>query len=355
MRLEAAATRHLRDITAPSVLSSYRNYYDECEQAGAPAVSLETFRRACMQDSLLTGTQARAGSRAAHAVAPPSSSPALPRDGERAFEIAHIDSTVLDDRVISSVSGKPLPRLYITVLQDAYSKVVLAHHVSFNSPGAASTLAVLKACIREHRRLPDALVVDQGAEFNFTELAELCVAVRMQRIERPTSRPRFGASIESFFNSLNAGLIHQLPGNTKLLRLLRGLSASHHPDRHATFTFAQIVCILEFWLYDVYPGSGQLGLGACPRDVFGESLRRSGDREVRVIRLSPELDVLFSLGVRGGTRSVHPTRGVIFRYLRYWHDVFGTIGTAGSSVPTRYDAFSPLVLYCFVGDRWVHR
>ena len=42
------------------------------------------------------------------------------RHGERPFALAHLDHTLLDIYLISSITGKPLARPYATFLTDAY-------------------------------------------------------------------------------------------------------------------------------------------------------------------------------------------------------------------------------------------
>jgi putative transposase len=42
-----------------------------------------------------------------------------PRHGDRPFAVAHLDHTELDVLLVSSVTGKPLARPYLTMLTDA--------------------------------------------------------------------------------------------------------------------------------------------------------------------------------------------------------------------------------------------
>ena len=106
----------------------------------------------------------------------------------------------------------------------------------------------------------------------------LSATSRMGKLERPATKPRFGAVIERLFGITNTAFVHELLGNTKLLRRARMLSSSHHPSRDAVWTLPLLHEALEKWLFEVYPSLRHGSLGASPREVFEQDRFRSGER-----------------------------------------------------------------------------
>src|SRR5581483_6081338 len=86
------------------------------------------------------------------------------RHGDRPFEVAHIDHTEADVEVRHSRTGKSLGRPWLTFMLDAYSRRILAFHLTFDPPSYRSCMAVIRECVRRLSRLPDTIVVDGGKE-----------------------------------------------------------------------------------------------------------------------------------------------------------------------------------------------
>src|SRR5262249_34938834 len=76
-----------------------------------------------------------------------------------------LDHTPLDIVLVSSVTSKPLARPWLTFLTDAYSRRVLAAHVSYEEPSYRSAMMVFRLCVQRYGRLPQELVVDHSRDF----------------------------------------------------------------------------------------------------------------------------------------------------------------------------------------------
>jgi putative transposase len=87
-----------------------------------------------------------------------------PRHGDRPFALAHLDHTELDILLVSSITGKPLAKPYATFLTDAYSRRMLAVHVSYEPPSYREVLMAFRLCVKRNARLPQEIVVDHGPE-----------------------------------------------------------------------------------------------------------------------------------------------------------------------------------------------
>ena len=326
-----------------------------CQQRGITPPSEETVRRRLKQNSIPDDKRIRSGSRAAYQCEGPlPQTAATPRHGDRAWEIGHIDHTPLDIRLVSSKTHTLLGTPWLTTYLDAYSRLPIAFGLSFDGPSRTSVAAVLFDCIRRNHRLSDTLVVDQASEFNSLQIEDLLGDRHMDKLERPTAKSRYGAVVERMFGTTNTAFIHELTGNTTLLSLGRGLSSSHHPNRSAVWTLPLLHDILEQWLFTVYATRTHSTLGDSPRAVFDRSVALSGERLARYIADDDGTRVLLAQAAPGGgTRKVHPVRGVVVDYLPYWHDDFQYGDVVGTTVPVKIDVATCSAVFAYVRKQWV--
>lgn len=102
----------------------YLAYQRACEETQIVALSSRTFYRQIKQRAGYEQTKARQGTKAAYAQEPwiLELTPTTPRHGNRPFAIVHLDHTELDVMLVSSVTGKPLGKPWVTFLVDAFSR-----------------------------------------------------------------------------------------------------------------------------------------------------------------------------------------------------------------------------------------
>lgn len=114
---------------------------------------------------------------------------------------------------------------------------------------------------------PTPLVVDQGPEFHSNDAEGAFSYLRVDKVERPARKARFGAVMERMFGTTNIAFVHELLGNTTLLSLGRGLSSERHPARSAVWTLPVVEERCEQRLFEVYPALR-------PRDARQHAPRR---------------------------------------------------------------------------------
>ena len=281
---------------AGRVAAAYVRVKAICKKRGIePVPCEETVRRRLKRESIPDDERARRGARAAYQVQGPlPDSAASLRHGDRAWEVAHIDHTPLDIRLVSSKTATLLGTPWLTCYVDAYSRMPLSFTVSFDAPSRASVAAVLFDCVRRNHRLSDTIVFDQGAEFNSVLTESALAHLGVHKLERPAQKPRYGAVIERMFGTTNTALIHELNGNTTLLSLGRGLSSSHHPNQSAVWTLPLLHDALERWFFEVYANRVHSTLGDTPRAVFDRSVALSGARVARYVADDDGLRVLLA-------------------------------------------------------------
>ena len=346
------------DRKAGGVLGAFARLKALCDEVGVVSPSRETLRRELKSLKTAKLVRAREGARAAYQLEGPLAVglEGLPPVPDRVFEVAHVDHTLLDVELVSrttltSLAGRP----WVTLMIDARSRLPLGMAVSFNDPSRVALAEVLFDAVSRFHRVPDGLCVDQGAEFNSVDFEAALAHLEMNKLERPATKPRFGAVVESMFGITNTKLVHELAGNTKLLRRqARTLSSSHHPTRHAAWTLSLLYEALEKWLFEVYPRLRHGSLGVSPREVFEQDRFRSGERTPRYVRADAALRVLLAVTPDGGgTRKVDPGRGIIVDHLRYWHPDFARGDVGDSVVRVKVDPLDCAVAYAWVHGNWV--
>ncbi len=317
----------------------------------------KTFYGLFAEVRLKEATEARHGHKAAYQVAGPlwDGDPALfAKHGDRAFAVAHIDHTEVDLEFLSSVTRVNLGKAWLTLLIDAYTRVVLACYLSFDRPSYVACMMAMRTCVSRHGRLPDVIVSDQGKEFRCRCFRRLAARHGCTLKYRPKSEPRFGAIVERAFGSLNTRLINNLEGNTQNSKKPRESAKSHAPTSRAVWTVPRFIPFLERFLYDVLPSLDHFGLLRTPKAIFEESLALHGLREGRRLAYS-EAFIFDSLPTPSAPekRRVHGRKGISVNYLTYWSRELRDPKVIGTKVHVKFDPFDAGHIWAYVKNRWI--
>jgi putative transposase len=276
-----------------------------------------------------------------------------PRHGDRPFEIGHIDHTELDTVLICSQTGENLGRPWLTLLIDAYSRMVLAFCLTFDRPSYRSCMMVLRECVRRHQRLPQTLVLDGGREFRCTYFASLMAYYKITSKYRPPSKARFGSVCERIFGSTSTRLLYNLVGNTQLTKNeVRFVTKEVNPKNLAVWTLVDLHEVMSEYFYEVYANLHHPTLGQSPKTAFMAGQVRSGKRESRSIAYDETFLMLSRPTTPKGTAKVVPGRGVKINYIYYMCEAFRSGDVERSRVYVRYDPFNIGRAYAYVKDKW---
>ncbi len=338
-----------------SVYASWSALLSECNSQGLIAPSYETFRQAVHSVAGHTQTLKRMGPRAAYKLERFYWELELttPRHGERPFEIGHIDHTELDVELVCSTTARNLGRPWLSLLTDAFSRKVLAFSLSFDPPSYRSCMAIIRECVDRHNRLPQIFVVDGGAEFDSVYFETLLARYECTKKTRPPAKARFGSVVERLFGTCNTQFIHNLCGNTLVMRQVRQVTASVNPKQKAVWTLADLHDHLARYLYDVYDSLDHPALGQCPHEAYEAGMVLSGQRPWRRINYDREFFIMTLPTTSMGTAQVLPGRGVKIHYIYYWSDMLRDPEIERIQVPVRYDAFDIGTAFAFVKGHWV--
>ncbi len=338
-----------------SVYASWSALLSECNSQGLIAPSYETFRQAVHAAAGHAQTLKRMGPRAAYAQERFCWELELttPRHGERPFEIGHIDHTELDVELVCSTTARNLGRPWLSLLTDAFSRRVLAFSLSFDPPSYRACMAIIRECVARYNRVPQIFVVDGGAEFDSVYFETLLARYECTKKTRPPAKARFGSVVERLFGTCNTQFIHNLCGNTLVMRQVRQVTASVNPKQKAVWTLADLHDHLARYLYDVYDSLDHPALGQCPHEAYEAGMALFGHRPFRRINYDREFFIMTLPTTSMGTAQVLPGRGVKIHYIYYWSDMLRDPEIERIQVPVRYDAFDIGTAFAFVKGHWV--
>lgn len=271
----------------------------------------------------------------------PSGNP-VPR-ATRPLEVVEIDHTPADIILIDGTSGQVLGRPTLTIAVDEFTTCIVGIYVSFSPGNLDAVLACFRhACLPKQlssfelnndqwpmHGIPRALLCDNGAEFHAKGLDYLSVDLGFEVPYCGSGQPQQKGTVERTFKTLNAGLLHSLPGTTHSNYEAAG---AYQPEKQATITFERFMTLLVGWICKDYHVSPSRSDGKTPLEVWQES---AGVTDIRLPRDPVLLDRLM-----GKTEIYRLGKGpIIIDNIAYTSYELGelrrTIGTQ-DSVQVRY-------------------
>ncbi len=347
----------------------YREFQVVCRQQQPPLKppSLNTFRKHIQQQRNYQLTCARQGSKIAKQNKPFHSTDGMPKNGELPWENAHIDHTCLDINLVSSlislatcnvssaISSEEisLGRCWATLMVDGYSKRILAVYLSFEPPSYRSCLMVMRICVKRFQRLPQTIITDNGKEFHSVYFQQLLAYYKCNQKYRPSGEPRYGSPVERVFGTTNTLWLHELQGNTKILKNNLKVTKSVNPIHQAVWTIGELYQSLEIWAYSIYDNRPNSSLGQSPFQAYEIGIQLGGKRESRHLEYDQTFLILtLPSPSSGDTRIVQPGRGVKINHIYYWCQAFRDPEVEKTAVDVKIDPFNVSVAYCYVKGLW---
>lgn len=339
----------------PKLSMCYGMVRNRCKERGLIPPSDKTFRAEIRRRREEHVTLARQGRKAAYAGSEFQwhIDQSTPRHGERPFEVGHIDHTELDVEAVDSRTGANLRRPWLTILVDAFTRVILAFFLSFDPPSYRSCMAVIRQCVRRHSRIPKTVVVDQGSDFESLYFEALLARLGTHKKSRPASKGRFGSVIERLFGVTNQAFVHNLAGNSQALQRPRSMSPTHDPRTLAVWTLPALNDAFEEFAYSVYGKRTHPAIGLCPNDALERGLAMTGLRGHTLIPYDEAFVRLTMPTTPAGKATVRPGRGIKIKGIHYWHPIFREPKVERTAVPILFDPFDVSRAYALVQGEWV--
>jgi putative transposase len=333
----------------------YLAYQRACELQTIIPLSYRTFYSEIGKRAGHAQTAARQATKAAYKEEPCywELTRSTPRHGNRPFALAHLDHTELDSVLVSSVTGKPLGKPWVTFLVDAYTRRLLSVYLTFDKPSYRSCMMALRICVKRFGRLPSSLVVDGGKDFQSVSFDALIARYQGRKKTRPGSKPRFGSVVERLFGTTNTEFVYNLLGNTQATKRPRQLTSAVDPQKQAVWTLADLYDVLCTWAYEVYDQTDHPALFQRPREGFAQGLTQTGEREQIKIPYADEFLMESSPTTTKGTAKNERGRGIKIHSIYYSALALRSPDVEGTQVKVRYDPFNIGVAYAYVKTTWV--
>jgi len=261
------------NVRARNAYTAYAIYKKKCADDGKAPVSDQTFYSMIKHRDLYEQELARRGKKAAYPFKPYQDQwdEALPIHGDYPWQYVHTDHTKADIRFRDPDTGRVLTRrATISTLFDAFSRRVLVVLITMEAPSALTMLTLIRECVRRHGRLPANIIHDGGVEFGSTDFQKLCARLGIALMKRPPSESRFGSVIERNFHTMTTQLIHNLLGNTKIMKNVREVHPSVNPENLAIWDLESFIQEMEYYCYEKYDRDEHSTLRQSPREAFAE-------------------------------------------------------------------------------------
>jgi putative transposase len=346
---------HYDTTTRKPKRGAYGEYLKCSEEQHLHAVSQRTFyAEAQRHKPVYEQTMAREGFRAAypfkdyvHAV-----EKTVNQHGNYNWAMAHLDHTEVNLLLRDSRMGQLLGKCWLTLLILAHPRRIAAYYLTFDPPSYRSCLAVLRLCVKRYGRLPAAITVDGGAEFESVYFEHLLALYRVRKHQRPTAEPRFGSPQERLFGSMETEFLYHLLGNTQATQQTRLVTTATDPRRQAVWTLPAFAARLRQWADEEYDTLRHPSLGVTPREAYALSLERDGERAHKQIAYDDTFLKATFPSTRKGTAKVVPGVGVRMNYLDYWCEAMRDPTVENTQVLVRYDPFDVSIGYAYIQDIW---
>src|SRR6266849_5031322 len=353
--IEHVLETHYDTVTRKPKRGAYGEYLKLAEERQLKPVSQRTFyaeiqRHKATYDQVLV----REGKRAAYPFKDyaPQETRTINRHGSYAWAMAHLDHRELNLVLCDSRTGQVLGKCWLTLLILSHPRRIAAYCLTFDPPSYRSCLMVLRLCVKRYGRLPTAITVDGGPEFESVYFEQLLALYRVRKHRRPASEPRFGSPQERLFGSMDSEFIYHLLGNTQATKQPRQLTRATDPNRQAVWTLPALAEQVRQWADEEYETMRHPALGRTPREAYELSLSRDGERAHKSIEYDDTFLRATFPTTRKGTAKVEPGVGVRMNYLDYWCEAMRDPTVEGTQVKVRYDPFDVSVGYAYIDGRW---
>jgi putative transposase len=296
-----------------------------CHERGLSKPSFRTIKRRLNRLDPKTLTRRRLGARAVHERFGPVQTSTLAPD--LPLQVVQIDHTPVDVVIVDEQSRQSIGRPWLTLAIDVASRVVLGMSVSLEAPSTVAVALVLTHAVLPKELwladreldlpwpmfgIPDALHVDNGAEFHSLALARGAEEYGIRMTFRPPARPYFGGHIERLIGTV-MGAVHLLPGTTFSNVAKKG---DYPSDARAALTLSELERWLTLEIAGVYHHAVHTALGTSPLTAWQTGLARrpAAPRQ-------PADRHTFFLDFLPGERRLVRRDGIQLFRLHYWDNV----------------------------------
>lgn len=294
---------------------------------------------------------ARGGKRQENAFAAPSDVDLRVQTPQRPFELATCDHFLADIELVvlrdqkKTYTAKP----WITVLKDVATKVVLGAWIALRAPSRIACAMVLRSCVRNHGRLPEAIVVDRGSDFQSVYFASLLASYGVAHVSRPSSDPRYGAEAERHYGEFKSFWLPHRQGNSADPIGTRSISGTHSAASTAELGLESFLNeYLQFcqWQRTTISPNAMDSRGL----LFAEGMARFPDSGITV---TFDEAFIVATAVDDTRIKLDPARGLHVGNSYYWHSVLASDRLRQSQIEVRREPEDCSIVHARVDREWI--
>jgi putative transposase len=344
-------------LVQKGVWSVYSTFGKLCDKEGIPVEkqpTYVTFWNRVKSRNLADSTRKRKGKRAAYQYETLMYwiDKDTPRHGDFPLHIAHADNTELDIELVCPITGENLGRPWASFLVDAYTRLLLAIVVTFDPPSYRTTMLLLRECARKRGKMPQILIVDRGSEFDNNYLLRVTPPLGITVKFRPRAKPKVGSVGERLFGTANDQFVHNLLGNTQLMKEVRKVTKSVNPKTNAVWTLEPLAEFLTAWGYEFYNERPHWSLKHTPIKEYARTVRLTGEDRGKV-RYDENFRITTMPTTRKGYATYSAGKGFKINYIYYDSIEFEEACVHGKQYSVRYDPHDLSYAHVRAGGRWI--
>lgn len=259
----------------------------------------------------------------------------------------HIDHTQMDIELVDQFgmgTGKP----WLTIIVDEYTGMILSFYISYRPPNYISVMMAIRGMVRDHGKIPVAIVVDGGKEFQSKNFETFC-AIYDIAIHSREGQPRAGGTVERKFGACNTQLVHNLDGNTKFMKNVRQVSASHNPKNEAAWTIFGLTQLVSSYVHENNFTSAIVG-NLSPVKLIEHAKNLQGERDF--LNQIYDHNLIFH-SMPQVERTLKQGKPIVYDHHEYWHHSFSNVPEGSLKVEVKWDPEDSEILYVFRDGAWL--
>lgn len=319
-----------------------REYKRRCFNAGIKPAHDNTVRNR-IRDISDKDKARRQGKKALQKLLP---TPGVFPEGDFPFQVVQIDHTPVDLQIVDDITRLSIGRIWLTVIIDVFSRMILGFHLSPDSPSVHSVgLCITHAVLPKEKELLrlsiqgewncwglfNKIHADNAGEFRSRDLQRSCQEYGIDIEWRPVSKPHYGAHIERLLGTFMQE-VHELPGTTfSSIKEKR----DYDSEKEAVFTFTEFERWLTTYITGVYHKTKHEGIGMAPEVKFEQGLFIGSD-DFGPVGIPPKImdERKFSIDFLPTEERTIQQFGVEIELIRYYDSVLSPyIGSKDPDMP----------------------
>lgn len=230
------------------VKTAFSDYeaYNELKSS-SPPVSIDTYRRYIHKLGSEQREAALKGRKGENQAATYSDVECRAPRATRAFQIAHVDHTLLDVYAILSrcIGCNIVVRPTLSVMKDQFTGVILAFWLSIFAPSRANLGMLIRNCAVNYGCIPETIHSDRGSDLQASFAETMAAFFEYDHSYSPVADARYNSQVERYFSSQNDKLIGRHRENC-IEYDRRSFSKGFAPHQSAVLTIPELyeeICI----------------------------------------------------------------------------------------------------------------